>query len=96
MFIDWLSTAYLASCLLIPMTLKIRGCKFNSLFESSRSKATRFFSGSVVVLQFLALVAWKTKELRFFGESVVLWAILLLLCYFWIRTFMLVVTYKQT
>jgi len=94
MFADLLSIAVLASFVLVPMTLKIGGCRIESLFKSPSSRAMSCFYASVLILQGVAALAWLNMKLRFFGEPVMLWTLVLFLSYVWIRALMLVAARK--
>jgi len=95
MFADLISIAVLASSVLVPMTLKIGGCKIESLFEFPGSRAMSYFYVSVIILQNIAALAWLSTKLRFFGEPVMLWALVLFISYFWIRALVLITARKS-
>ena len=90
MLANLLSTAVLASAVLIPVTLKFGGSTIALLFDAPSSRAMRCLYVFVIVLQGVAAVAWLTMKLSFYGQPAVLWAILLFLGYLWIRVFQLI------
>jgi hypothetical protein len=94
MFGDLLAMAFLASVLLVPLTLRAGGCRVGSLFVPPKNQSMHLAYAFVLATQGVAAVLWLSAKLRVIGEPVLLWATLLFLGYFWVRAVTLVYTRK--